>query len=123
MRELRIAFSKHSGKLRYRRSAHPSYEMTPLLRNAKASLTSSQLDQNGFSKPKRMRVDRYSIKHGWRPKVICSPIGETHMHRLVFRYLISMATSHRLGIDHLDVVTAPLNPEVDDLELVIYRNP
>ena len=36
-----------------------------LLRNLKASHTSSQLDHNGSSKPKRIRTDRCSIKHGW----------------------------------------------------------
>ena len=34
-----------------------------------------------------------------------------------FCYLISMAASHGLAIDHLDVVTAFLNPEVDDPDL------
>ena len=42
-----------------------------------------------------------------------APVGKL----TTFRYLISMAASHGLAIDHLDVVTAFLNPEVDDTEL------
>ena len=35
-----------------------------------------------------------------------------------FHYLISMAASHGLAIDHVDAVTAFLNPEVNDTELL-----
>ena len=48
-----------------------------------------------------------------------SPIGETYApvgKPTTFRYLISIVASHGLSIDHLDVVTAFLNPEVDDPE-------
>ena len=42
-----------------------------------------------------------------------APVGKL----TTFRYLISMAASHDLAIDHLDVVTAFPNPEVDDPDL------
>ena len=42
-----------------------------------------------------------------------APVGKL----TTFCYLISMAASHGLAIDHLDVVTTFLNPKVDDPEL------
>lgn len=42
-----------------------------------------------------------------------APVGKL----TTFRYLISMASSHGLAIDHLDVITAFVNPEVDNPEL------
>ena len=44
---------------------------------------------------------------------ICAPVGKL----TTFRYLISMAVSYGLAIDHLKVVTAFLNPEVDGPDL------
>ena len=43
-----------------------------------------------------------------------APVGKL----TTFRYLISMAASHGLAIDHLDIVTAFLNPEVDDPDYI-----
>ena len=38
---------------------------------------------------------------------------------ITFRYLTRLAAGYRLEINHLDVVTAFLNPHVDDPELYI----
>jgi hypothetical protein len=40
----------------------------------------------------------------------CAPVGKL----TTFRYLISLVGKHRWNIYHFDVVTAVLNPEVDD---------
>ena len=44
-----------------------------------------------------------------------APVGKL----TTFRYLTSFAAGYRLAINHLDVMTAFLNPHVDDLELYI----
>ena len=42
-----------------------------------------------------------------------APVGKLTM----FRYLASLAAGYEFAIDHMDVVTAFLNPHVDDPEL------
>ena len=44
-----------------------------------------------------------------------APVGKL----TTFRYLTSLAAGYRLAISHLDVVTAFLNPHVDNPELYI----
>ena len=44
-----------------------------------------------------------------------APVGKL----TTFRYLTSLAAGYRLAINHLDAVTALLNPHVDEPELYI----
>ena len=47
-----------------------------------------------------------------------APVGKL----TTFRYLASLAAGYGFAIDHMDVVTAFLNPHVDDQELYM-QNP
>ena len=71
----------------------------------------TKTNPDGSIRYKARLVIKGYMQHNWGDTY--APVGKL----TTFRYLISMAASHGLAIDHLDVVTAFLNPEVDDAEL------
>ena len=129
MRKPLLAHRGSNGKLQFGRSAVLSCRMTylqpPLAlvqvsQQACAALRKSQLDPCGYSRQRQTPMSHTTQ----------GPIGDQRLHAVRlgrnlcarwkahhFRYLANLAAGHGFAINHMDVVTAFLNPHVDDPEL------